>query len=475
VNDDEGRPKAAPHAAAPSIAPGPAGADGRPPAFALGKYDLQAETAELLARVRALIGRFVRCPDAALDVAAVWILHTHAIGAADSTAYLHITGPTKRCGKTRLLETLRLLAARPLATANATPAAIFRALSADPPPTLFVDEADALFRPSKGGESGAEDLRALLNAGNRRGTPALRCVGSGADMRPKEFPVFGPKALAGIGDLPDTLADRSLRIRLDRLGPGERVERLLESKPPAEVDGLRESLAAWADLAVEQLKALDPEIPAELDDRAADACLALLAIADLAGGNWPERIRSACVALRRGDETAEPSRADALLACIRRAMDSLPEGERAISTAALLDHLAGDEDAPYGFGAEDKGRERRLARLLRPFGVRPKAVRLGDGTVARGYAVADLEAVLHRYAVPLSVTSATTASLSQNPPASIRYRAEVVTDNEEGANPHGKPGVTHVTDRRGGEGQIGLGTASLDELEHYFADPGAEG
>jgi hypothetical protein len=266
------------------------------------------------------------------------------------------------------------------------------------------------------------------------------------------------------------LADRSLRIRLDRLAPGERVERLMESRPPEEVDALRSSLASWAEVAVERLQALDPEIPAELDDRAADACLALFCIADLAGGDWPERIRSACVALRRGDETAELPKPEALLACIARALDSLPEDERAISTADLLDHLAADEEAPWGFGPEDKDRPRRLARMLKPFGLRSKTVRLADGTTPKGYVIEELEDVIRRYLPPRSATPATTAWLSENSAVSIRHKEGLVADLEQAANPHGYADVADVADREGEKGEIDLGTASLDELERYFAE-----
>jgi hypothetical protein len=356
---------------------------------------LAEETAALLAGVRGLLARFVRASDAALDIAAAWVLHTHAIAAADATPYLHVTGPTKRCGKTRFLEALRLVSARPFPAANATPAAIFRALDSEPPPTLFLDECDAIFKRGKDAANGAEDLRALLNAGNRRGTPAIRCVGNGADLRVKAFNVFGPKCLAGIGDLPSTLADRSLRIRLDRLAPGEQVERLLESKPPEQAEHLRRSLEAWAEAAVERLEALDPEPPAELDDRAADACLALFAIADLAGGDWPERIRAACVALRCGDDS-EPDPGTRLLDALARifAERGYPA---ALATAEIVAALADDPDAPGGYDPEDARRSgRRLAAALRRYGVRRRDIRI-EGRIVKGYSWETLAPVIARY------------------------------------------------------------------------------
>ncbi len=352
-------------------------------------------TAELLEAVRAFVARFVRAPEAALDVAAAWTLHTWAVDASATTPYLHVTGPSMRCGKSRCLETLRLLAARPLAAANATPAALFRSLAADPPPSIFLDEVDAIFARRSGSDSGAEDLRALLNAGNRKGTPALRCVGQGAALEVRAFPVFGPKILAGIGDIPPTLADRSLRIRLERLAPGERVERLVESEAVPEAEAIRERLAAWAEAAVPVLRDARPELPEELDDRAADACLPLLAIGDLVGEPWASRLRAAAVALRRGDD-GEREPAVRLLDALARIFaeagfpDSLP-------TAELVAALAADEEAPGGFEADNVDRSgRRLAATLRRFRVRSRDLRV-EGRALKGYRWADLEPVIERY------------------------------------------------------------------------------
>src|SRR5437763_2840747 len=126
-----------------------------------------------------------------------------------------------------------------------------------------------------------EDLRALLNAGFRRGTPVLRCVGEGTKQTATEFDVFCCKALAGIGSLPDTIADRSLTISLKRKGRGEQVERFRLRTTPTEAEALRITLDAWASEFVATLEDARPQLPDELDDRAQDVCEPLLAIADL--------------------------------------------------------------------------------------------------------------------------------------------------------------------------------------------------
>src|SRR4051794_7858052 len=166
------------------------------------------------------VRRFVVLSGAQADAVALWTLHTHAFDAADVTPYLAITSAEKRSGKTRLLEVLELLVRAPLPTSNISDAALFRAI-AELSPTLLFDEVDAIFGPKA---RDREDLRGMLNAGYRRGAVARRM--GGPKMTTLEaFPVFCAKAFAGIGELPDTLRDRSIRLRLERRTREETIER----------------------------------------------------------------------------------------------------------------------------------------------------------------------------------------------------------------------------------------------------------
>ncbi len=255
------------------------------------------EPSRLLDDLTAFVRRYVVLTDAQATALALWIVHTWAIAAAGSTPYLSVTSAEKRCGKTRLLDVLRLLCRDPLTAANVSEAALFRSLG-ERPRTVLLDEVDAIFGPKA---RDREDLRAMLNAGYRRGSPVLRCVGDGSKQKVESFDVFAAKALASIGDLPDTLADRSLVIRLKRRGPTESVERLRENRPPLEAEALTERLARFADEHDKALADAEPVLPDELDDRAQDAVEPLVAIADLAGEEWPDRARRAFVELRRGD------------------------------------------------------------------------------------------------------------------------------------------------------------------------------
>lgn len=143
---------------------------------------------------------------------------------------------------------------------------------------------DAIFGPKAREHEG---LRALLNAGNRRGTRVPRCVGPSQAL--VDFAIFCAKALAGIGDLPDTVADRSIPIRLKRKAPGEAVERFRRRHAEADAEPLRARVASWAADHLDGLAIAEPVLPLELNDRAADAWEPLLAIADRAGADWPAR------------------------------------------------------------------------------------------------------------------------------------------------------------------------------------------
>ena len=180
-----------------------------------------ADWAGLLDRVAAFIWRYVMLSPAQLNAVVLWIAHTHCFDAADSTPYLSITSAEMRCGKSRLLEVLDLLVCRPWLTARVSAAVLPRKIQAERP-SLLLDESDTAF----GGQKDyAEALRGILNSGHRRGGCVSLCAGQGTKINYKNFDTFCPKAIAGIGRLPDTIADRSIPIRLKRRISRERVER----------------------------------------------------------------------------------------------------------------------------------------------------------------------------------------------------------------------------------------------------------
>jgi hypothetical protein len=274
----------------------------------------------ILDDVVAFIRRFVVMDEAQADAVALWVAHTHAADAAESTPYLAVTSAEKRSGKTRLREVLELLVHNALPASNISDAALFRAVD-KLSPTLLLDEADAVFKARE-----REDLRGMLNAGYRRGAVAYR-MGGANKTKLEDFPVFCPKAFFGIGDfLPDTLVDRAIPIRLQRRTREEQVERFRRRDAEPRGHSLRDGLADWLEPQTEELQRVRPHLPDELDDRAEDSWEPLFAIADLAGRDWPDRARLAALALFNPDQREDDSMTARLLADIYRADDEpLPD------------------------------------------------------------------------------------------------------------------------------------------------------
>jgi hypothetical protein len=361
------------------------------------------ELAALLEDVRAFIERYVvfALPGQS-SVIALWAAHAWALDAFDYTPYLHPFSPEKQCGKSLLLDCLAVITPKSWHTISPSEAVLYREIDRNRP-TLLLDEADTLF--PKGNDDRKEPLRALLNAGFERKARVPRCVGQGNSFTVQHFAVFCAKAFAGIGTLPDTISDRCIPIRLTRKSRDEFVERFRKRDAEAAAAPISSKLEAWAKCAetIQILRAARPIIPDELSDRQADICEPLLAIADLAGGEWPERSRKALVSLCAG-ENEDDSLGVKLLSAIRQVFEEKSDIDR-ISTAQLLEQLVHQEtDAPWAIwweqdvkGGNTKGPGARLARLLKPFGIKARVIRLPDDSTPRGYMRQDFKEVWKRY------------------------------------------------------------------------------
>ena len=329
--------------------------------------------------------------DAPVVACALWIVHTHIIDQLETTPYLSFTSPEKRCGKTRALDVLEVLVARAWRVVLPSEPVLFRKLDRDQP-TLLLDEADAIWNPRARGS--AEAIRAVLNAGHRAGATVPRCVGEGRRQDFHDFSVFGAKAIAGIGELPDTIADRSIPIRLERKAPNERVLRFRRREAVSQAVPIRDRLERWA--SVTDLREARPSVPLELDDRAADGWEPLLAIADAAGEPWARRAREAALTLHAAGEAIEISRGVKLLTDIKTAFEHAYTDT--IFTRDLLELLNAMEESPWGGFSDGKGlKPRGLARLLRPYGIRSRGtLRIGSET-AKGYGRNQFESAWCRY------------------------------------------------------------------------------
>jgi hypothetical protein len=294
--------------------------------------------ADVLEDVRVFAHRYVVMSRDQAVAVALWVFHTHTFEAVDYSPLLAITSPEMRSGKTTLMKLLALLCAIPWRVITPSEAVVFRKIHRDRP-TVLLDEYDTIFQ-----EREYEPLRAILNAGNEPGTHVPRCVGPSQQL--EDFAVYCPKALAGIGRLPTTVADRSIEIALKRKAPGENVARFRRREIADAAEPLHQALASLAEYHFDALAEARPKLPDELDDRAQDAWEPLLAIADLAGGVWPELARRSALALSDGRATAnEDSDRLQLLDDIRAVFDRL-DCDRIITTDLVTD-LARDDEAPW--------------------------------------------------------------------------------------------------------------------------------
>jgi Protein of unknown function (DUF3631) len=351
------------------------------------------EVAGMLNRTEAFLRRFVAfTSEHQLDAVTLWIAHSHAFAAAECTPRLAIQSAEKASGKTRLLEILEYLTRDPRQVVNVSEAALFRSIAAGPP-TLLFDEVDAIFGPKA---RDREDLRAMLNAGYRRGATVDRCVGEHAKLEVRSFPVFCAVALAGLGQLPDTVQDRSITIRLRRRRFDETVEKLRRRRVEPEAAELRGDLADVFDRVTDVLAALEPDLPDVLPDRAQDVWEPLMAIADLAGDEWGSRARDAAVYLTlEGREEDDGSLTELLLSDIRTVLGD----DEKIASDNLCHRLAAIEESPWAtWRRKPPGpiEPRGLARLLRHHGIKPKQVWI-DGANVRGYETGAFADVFDRY------------------------------------------------------------------------------
>jgi len=329
--------------------------------------------------VQTFLGKFVAYPSEHAHVAHVlWAAHTHLMDAWESTPRLAFLSPEPGSGKTRALEPTETLVPRPVEAINASPAYLFRKISSpDGLPTILHDEIDTVFGRHVKREN--EEVRAVINAGHRRGAMAGRCVVKGKIIETEELPAFCAVALAGLGFLPDTILTRSVIIRMRRRAPTEQIQPYRRRVHAPGGYSLRDRLAAWASQIRPALETC-PAMPEGITDRNADVWEALLSVADAAGNDWPDRARVAAVALVADAIAATPSLGVHLLVDLRTVF-----GDRdAMWTTEILEALIDLEESPWG---DLKGKpldSRRLAHFLRPYGVVSKQVRIGEKN-QRGY------------------------------------------------------------------------------------------
>ena len=263
-----------------------------PERWQLEPWEEPVNGAGLLDDLRTTFERYLILPEHGSITMALWVMHAHAIDAAYVSPFLMFSSPEMRCGKSTAMALLSRTAPRTAMASNITSAAVFRYIEAFRP-TLLVDEADSFAIAN-------EELRGILNSGHTRDTASVVRL-TGDDHEPKDFSTWAPKAIASIGKLANTLRDRSIILPMQRKKAGEQVAKLRAREDSGEFLILRRKAKRWVADNIKTLTAAQSEIPDSLNDRAADNWEPLLAIADLAGGDWPEAARRAARALSGAD------------------------------------------------------------------------------------------------------------------------------------------------------------------------------
>ena len=339
--------------------------------------------AALLDAIRAVFRRYVVMPKGADIALALWVLHAWTMNAGDVSPFMVLVSPTKRCGKTTVMILLQYMTPRSELASNISASALFRYIE-EVQPTLMIDEADSFVKDN-------EELREILNSGHTKAAAhVIRNVEVNGEHKPRRFSTWAPKAIATIRVLADTLEDRSVVITLQRKPPAAKVERL-RRRDSDEFAALRSKAKRWADDNIAKLDDPDPELPA-LNDRAADNWRPLIAIADSAGGTWPEAARGAASTLSGEEDDGAVN--VALLRDIRAAFGDDEE----IRSIDLVNKLTADPERPW---AEWKhGRpltQKQLGSLLSSFRLTSVTVRVPGYKDAKGYCRRDFEEAWSAY------------------------------------------------------------------------------
>jgi DNA polymerase III delta prime subunit len=333
-----------------------------------------SKTSALLDDIENFITQFVVVKPESIRAMALFVLHTHAHDAASHSPLLWLSSAEKRCGKSTTLKPLGRLVPNPILTSNMSVPGMLRAIESIRP-TFLIDEMEHALKATSG-------LHGILNLGHSPDGVMVR-----ADAT---YSTWAPKVLALIGELPDTLEDRSIRIALRRRLPSEKVERFGPVHEKIAVT-LRKRCETWINAAtLKALRDADPALPVSLDDRAQDNWRPLIAIADHAGGGWAEKARQAAEAISSRETISEPSPGLLILEAARNWFDGKSDDH---IPSVVLGDLARQVGAVKG---TPRSRMIRVARILSRLDISRDTFRAGAAT-EKGYHRTDLENAFERY------------------------------------------------------------------------------
>jgi putative DNA primase/helicase len=349
-------------------------------------YSQAVNLIDALNEIRSAFNRHAILPAHADVAMTLWCAFTWFIEGAQIAPILVIRAPESECGKTTVKDIVELFVKRPLSNEGITLAALFRVVE-QLQPTLLMDDADSwLLRDPK------DERHSLINSGHKRGGRVFRCAPDTFELQ--SFSTFCAKAIIFIGKSKDTLHNRSIEIVLRRKIAGESIISL-RTADRGQYDLLRTKLAR---IEMDYLSAFTrarPLLPHGLENRAADNWEPLFAIADLAGGEWPELTKNAALALIGSKESVVSIGVELLndIAQIFRAKQM-----NRISTAELVQALCADEEAMWS--THNRGRPitpRQIAQRLIEYSIKPKTIRFGYHDTAKGYELDQFRDAFERY------------------------------------------------------------------------------
>jgi hypothetical protein len=328
--------------------------------------DVDNELAALLDETVAAFEKHVSLVPGAATAKALWVVFAHTIESASFAPRLALVSPEEGCGKTIALAVLSQLVPDPIIASNASVAVIYRFLKLKTF-TLIFDEADTFM-------DGKPEFVNIYNSGHvRTSAYVLRCGSNKDNFQPEQYPTFCPMIIARIGELaPATVASRSIIIPMLKRKADETLSPIT-SADLKRLGEIKNRCAMWAKKNCAKLQDARPKMPDGFSDRCADNWRHLIAIADLAGPEWGQRARKAALSLEAEPEISMGVR---VLEAIRQVFD-----EQNVSKIPS-EKLADDPALQAHTGT--KWNQNTLAAVLRPFGIRPKSVRIGNHT-PKGY------------------------------------------------------------------------------------------
>ena len=349
------------------------------------------DAASLLDNISSTIKQFSILPEHGDTATTLWVVFSWFIDSVDVAPILSISSPEKQCGKTTLLTLLGKISKNPMVASNISPAALFRSIEYFKP-TLLIDEADTFIKDS-------EELRGVLNSGHTRDAAfVIRNVGE--NHTPTQFSTWGAKGIALIGTLPDTLHDRSVVILLRRKLSHEKTERLRHADPSI-FHTLQSKLSRFSNDHAAAIKKARPIFPEYIDisDRALDNWEPLLAIAELGGSTWIHKAHEAAKFLSSSEKDASPINTE-LLKDIQKIFED--KHFLKVRTTDLINALCEDEEAPWSTYNKYGGQIKRITppmlnKLLKPYGIRSKNIKISNGTVYKGFDKSQFEDAWTRY------------------------------------------------------------------------------